>query len=103
MADVTDADIDEALKRVLTYKFAHLLQEVAVKEKGAAPLEKQKQLARRVQAIEQQAREVGIADLGLDESRQALRLGLRPQPIAHARLEPTRTPAPGGKATASAC
>ena len=49
------ARIDEALKRVLTYKFAHLLAEVAVKEKGAAPLEKQKQLARRVQAIEQQA------------------------------------------------
>lgn len=50
-----ESRIDESLKRVLTYKFAHLLQEVVVKEKGAAPLEKQKQLARRVQAIEQQA------------------------------------------------
>jgi beta-N-acetylhexosaminidase len=50
-----ESRIDEALTRVLTYKFEHLMAEAAVKEKGAAPLEKQKQLARRVQAIEQQA------------------------------------------------
>lgn len=50
-----ESRIDEALKRVLAYKFAHLLAEVAVKESGAAPLEKQKQLAKRVQAIEQQS------------------------------------------------
>lgn len=47
--------IDEALKRVLEYKFAHLMSQSAIKERGSAPLEKQKQLARRVQSIEQQA------------------------------------------------
>lgn len=50
-----ESRINEALKRVLEYKFAHLLAEVAVKESGTAPLEKQKQLAKRVQAIEQQS------------------------------------------------
>lgn len=50
-----ESRIDEALRRVLEYKFAHLMAEVAVKERGSAPLEKQKQLARRVQAIENQA------------------------------------------------
>lgn len=51
-----EARIDEALRRVLTYKFAHLLtRTAALTEKGAVHLEKQRQLARRVQAIEQQA------------------------------------------------
>jgi beta-N-acetylhexosaminidase len=50
-----EARIDEALKRVLEYKFAHLLAQVAVRESGAAPLERQNQLARRVQMVEQQS------------------------------------------------
>ena len=50
-----EARIDTALRRVLTYKFAHrVVYEAALKDRKAAPLEKQKQLARRVQAIEQQ-------------------------------------------------
>lgn len=48
--------IDRALKRVLDYKFEHRQAEVmALKDKKAAPLEKQAQLAKRVQAIERQA------------------------------------------------
>lgn len=48
--------VDQAFKRVLSYKFEHRVKEIqAVQERKAAPLERQKQLARRVQAIEQQA------------------------------------------------
>jgi len=48
--------IDKAFNRVLSYKFEHRLKEIeAVQERKSVPLERQKQLARRVQEIEQQA------------------------------------------------
>ncbi|MBL7649771.1 MAG: PKD domain-containing protein [Candidatus Hydrogenedentes bacterium] len=50
-----ESRIDEALKRVLEYKFATLLSQVAGSERKSAGLDKQKQLAKRVQAIENQA------------------------------------------------
>lgn len=48
--------IDAAFNRVLSYKFAHRVTEIAaVKERSSMKLERQTQLAKRVQAIEKQA------------------------------------------------
>lgn len=48
--------IDAAFKRVLSYKFEHRVLELkAVQERKSMPLERQTQLAKRVQAIEQQS------------------------------------------------
>lgn len=47
--------INEALTRVLEYKIASLLHQAAGEERKSAGLERQKQLAKRVQAIENQA------------------------------------------------
>lgn len=52
---LSEALIDTALKRVLDYKFEHLMEQVAKTEKDAAPLERTKKLAEQVQAIEERA------------------------------------------------
>ena len=52
---LSEALIDTAFKRVLDYKFEHLMEQVAKTEKDAAPLERTKKLAEQVQAIEERA------------------------------------------------